>query len=241
MPPTIKHFATLRGFIHPYNLSFQQITSNYLKFTDLGRSFQPCRSQKLKNRKRVTVFNRHPCKASNWCLCLGMGKLSIVCCNLLCFSVISSLFFLNCMFFTLFLHILNLSLTFAHLFLACGWVGSLWKKSWSSTYENNRHFKSNTTEKVQMLLVSNHICLFPLFLFLSMFQINTLTASDVVKFIELALRDFHLVLYSHTDTFFLIVKLQNLSNIRGKRLAESSANLLINKANEGRNNSSLFD
>ena len=36
------NFATLRSFIRPYNLSFQQITSNYFKFTDLGRSFQPC-------------------------------------------------------------------------------------------------------------------------------------------------------------------------------------------------------
>ena len=93
-----------------------------------------------------------------------------------------------------------------------------------------------------MLMVSNLICLFPLFHnFLSMFQMNTLIMSDVVKFIELALLDFHLVLYSHTDIFFLIIKLQNLSNITRKRLAESSANLLINKANEGRNNSSLFD
>ena len=93
-----------------------------------------------------------------------------------------------------------------------------------------------------MLIVSNLICLFPLFHnFLSMFQMNTLIMSDVVKFIELALLDFHLVLYSHTDIFFLIIKLQNLSNITRKRLAESSANLLINKANEGRNNSSLFD
>ena len=91
-------------------------------------------------------------------------------------------------------------------------------------------------------MVSNLICLFPLFHnFLSMFQMNTLIMSDVVKFIELALLDFHLVLYSHTDIFFLIIKLQNLSNITRKRLAESSANLLINKANEGRNNSSLFD
>ena len=91
-------------------------------------------------------------------------------------------------------------------------------------------------------MVSNLICLFPLFHnFLSMFQMNTLIVSDVVKFIELALLDFHLVLYSHTDIFFLIIKLQNLSNITRKRLAESSANFLINKANEGRNNSSLFD
>ena len=91
-------------------------------------------------------------------------------------------------------------------------------------------------------MVSNLICLFPLFHnFLGMFQMNTLIMSDVVKFIELALLDFHLVLYSHTDIFFLIIKLQNLSNITRKRLAESSANLLINKANEGRNNSSLFD
>ena len=91
-------------------------------------------------------------------------------------------------------------------------------------------------------MVSNLICLFPLFHnFLSMFQMNTLIMSDVVKFIELALLDFHLVLYSHTDIFFLIIKLQNLSNITRKRLAESSANFLINKANEGRNNSSLFD
>ena len=92
-------------------------------------------------------------------------------------------------------------------------------------------------------MVSNLICLFPLFHnFLSMFQMNTLIVSDVVKFIELALLDFHLVLYSHTDIFsFLIIKLQNLSNITRKRVAESSANLLINKANEGRNNSSLFD
>ena len=171
-----------------------------------------------------------------------MGKLSIVYCNLLCFSVIS-LFFFNAMFFTLFYIILNLSLTFAHyLLLACGWVGALWKKRWNSTYENNRQFIRNTTEKLQMLMVSNLICLFPLFHnFLSMFQMNTLIMSDVVKFIELALLDFHLVLYSHTDIFFLIIKLQNLSNITRKRLAESSANLLINKANEGRNNSSLFD
>ena len=95
-------------------------------------------------------------------------------------------------------------------------------------YENNKQFISNTTEKLQMFLVSN--CLFPLFLFLSMFLMNTLIVSDVVKFIELALLDFHQVLYSHTDTVFLIVKLQNLSNIRGKRLADSSAYLLINKA-----------
>ena len=92
-----------------------------------------------------------------------------------------------------------------------------------------------------MLLVSNLICLFPLFRFPSMFQMNTLIVSDVVKFIELALLDFHLVLYSHTDILFLIIKMQNLSNITRKRLAESNANLLINKANEGRNNSSLFD
>ena len=52
-----------------------------------------------------------------------------------------------------------------------------------------------------MLLVSNLICLFPLFRFPSMFQMNTLIVSDVVKFIELALLDFHLVLYSHTDIF----------------------------------------
>ena len=81
-----------------------------------------------------------------------------------------------------FLHILNLSLTFAHyLFLACGWVGSLWKKSWKSMYENNKQFISNTTEKLQMFLVSSLICLFPLFLFLSMLQMNTLIVSDVVK------------------------------------------------------------
>ena len=40
--PNHKKFATLRSFIRPYDLSFQQITSNYFKFTDLGRSFQPC-------------------------------------------------------------------------------------------------------------------------------------------------------------------------------------------------------
>ena len=94
------------------------------------------------------------------------------------------------MFFTLFYIILNLSLTFAHyLLLACGWVGTLWKKSWNSMYENNKQFISNTTEKLQMFLVSN--CLFPLFLFLSIFLMNTLIVSDVVKFIELALLDFH--------------------------------------------------
>ena len=133
-----------------------------------------------------------------------MGKLSIVYCNLLCFSVISLFFFFKLHVLYPFLHILNLSLTFAHyLLLACGWVGSLWKKSWNSTYENNRQFISDTTEKLQMLMVSNLICLFPLFHnFLSMFQMNTLIMSDVVKFIELALLDFHLVLYSHTDIFF---------------------------------------
>ena len=73
-------------------------------------------------------------------------------------------------------------------------------------YENNKQFISNTTEKLQMFLVSN--CLFPLFLFLSIFLMNTLIVSDVVKFIELALLDFHEVLYSYTDTVFLIVKLQ---------------------------------
>ena len=90
-------------------------------------------------------------------------------CNLLCFSVISSLFFLNCMFFTFFfLHILNLSLTFAHyLFLACGFLGFIWGKRWNNTYDDNKPFNTDTTEKVQMFLVSNHICLFPLFLFLS--------------------------------------------------------------------------
>ena len=56
-------------------------------------------------------------------------------------------------------------------------------------YENNKQFISNTTEKLQMFLVSN--CLFPLFLFLSIFLMNTLIVSDVVKFIELALLDFH--------------------------------------------------
>lgn len=122
-----------------------------------------------------------------------------------CYVIVSShYFFFNTMFFTLLYIILNLSLTFArYLLLACGWVGSLWKKSWSSTYENNKQFISNTTEKLQMLMVSNLICLFPLFHnFLSMFQMNTLIMSDVVKFIELALLDFHLVLYSHTDIFF---------------------------------------
>ena len=252
MPPTIKNFSTLRSFIRPYNLSFQQITSNYFKFTDLGRSFQPC-CQILANWSQSKVEKQITVKGSLYLIVThgklrigafvkGMGKLSIVCCNLLCFSVIS-LFFFNAMFFTLFYIILNLSLTFAHyLLLACGWVGALWKKRWNSTYENNKQFIRNTTEKLQMLMVSNLICLFPLFHnFLSMFQMNTLIMSDVVKFIELALLDFHLVLYSHTDIFFLIIKLQNLSNITRKRLAESSANLLINKANEGRNNSSLFD
>ena len=57
-----------------------------------------------------------------------------------------------------FLHILNLSLTFAHyLFLACGWVGFLWKKRWNSTYKKSKQFISNTTEKLQMFLVSNLI------------------------------------------------------------------------------------
>ena len=48
-------------------------------------------------------------------------------------------------------------------------------------YENNKQFISNTTEKLQMFLVSSFICLFPLFLFLSMLQMNTLIVSDVVK------------------------------------------------------------
>ena len=126
---------------------------------------------------------------------------------------------------------LNFSVTFAHyMFLACGWVIVVWKKSWKSMYKDDQQFISNTTEKLRMLLVSNLICLFPLFLFLSMFLMNTSIVSDVVKFIELALLDFHYVLYSRTDTVFLIVKLQNLSNIRGKRLADSSAYLLIIKA-----------
>ena len=110
-----------------------------------------------------------------------MGKLSIVYFNLIC--LVSS-HYIFCKLHVLypFLHILNLSLTFAHyLLLACGWVGTLWKKSWNSTYENNEQFISNTTEKLQMLLVSNLICLFPLFLFLSMLQMNTLIVSDVVK------------------------------------------------------------
>ena len=89
-----------------------------------------------------------------------------------CYVLVSShYFFFNAMFFTLFYIILNLSLAFAHdLLLACGWVGTLWKKKWNSKYENNRQFISNTTEKLQMLMVSNLICLFPLFHnFLSMF------------------------------------------------------------------------
>ena len=53
---------------------------------------------------------------------------------------------------------LNFSLTFAHyMFLACGWVIVVWKKSWNSMYKDNQQFISNTTEKLQMLLVSNLI------------------------------------------------------------------------------------
>ena len=53
---------------------------------------------------------------------------------------------------------LNFSLTFAHyMFLACGWVIVVWKKSWNSMYKDNQPFISNTTEKLQMLLVSNLI------------------------------------------------------------------------------------
>ena len=48
-------------------------------------------------------------------------------------------------------------------------------------YKNNTQFISNTTEKLQKFLVSNLICLFPLFLFLTMLQMNTLIVSDVVK------------------------------------------------------------
>ena len=53
---------------------------------------------------------------------------------------------------------LNFSLTFAHyMFLACGWVIVVWKKSWNSMYKDNQPFISNTTEKLQMLLVSDLI------------------------------------------------------------------------------------
>ena len=91
--------------------------------------------------------NRQHDDVQNWCLCLkewGNCLLYTVTCYVL---VSSHYFFFNTMFFTLFYIILNLSLTFAHyLLLACGWVGSLWKKSRNSMYENNKQFISNTTE-----------------------------------------------------------------------------------------------
>ena len=43
------------------------------------------------------------------------------------------------------------------MFLACGWVIVVWKKSWNSMYKDNKQFIGNTTEKLQMLLVSNLI------------------------------------------------------------------------------------
>ena len=131
MPPTIKNFSTLRSFIRPYNLSFQQITSNYFKFTDLGRSFQPC-CQILANWSQSKVEKQITVKGSLYLIVThgklrigafvkGMGKLSIVYCKLLCFSVIS-LFFFNAMFFTL-LHNFEFIFDICALSVASMWLG----------------------------------------------------------------------------------------------------------------------
>ena len=78
----------------------------------------------------------------NWCLCLkewGNCLLHTVTCYVLVSSPHYFFFKLHVLY--PFLHILNLSLTFAHyLLLPCGWVGSLWMKSWNSMYENNKQF-----------------------------------------------------------------------------------------------------
>ena len=53
---------------------------------------------------------------------------------------------------------LNVSVTFAHyVFLACGWVIVVWKRSWNSTYKDNQQFIGNVTKALQKLLVSNLI------------------------------------------------------------------------------------
>ena len=130
MPPTITNFATLQRFIRPYNLSFQQITSNYFKFTDLGRSFQPC-CQILANWSQSKVEKQITVKGSLYLIVThgklrigtfvkGMGKLSIVYCNLLCFSVISLFFFQRNVLYP-FLH------NFEFIFDICAWsVASMW-------------------------------------------------------------------------------------------------------------------
>ena len=105
MPPTITNFATLQRFIRPYNLSFQQITSNYFKFTDLGRSFQPC-CQILANWSQSKVEKQKTVKGSLYLIVthakprigafVSLKEWGTVYCilyNLLCFSVTSSLFF----------------------------------------------------------------------------------------------------------------------------------------------------